>query len=137
MIIFVAVKQVKSVGDEIAFLADASDVDQDYVEGSLNEWDAVAVEEALKIREACGDGTVVAASVGSDFADGALRRCLAMGVDRGIRIEAEVTDPIAIGHALAHVARRESPSLVLCGAQSSDSVQGSTGGALAGLLDLP
>src|SRR5205085_669015 len=76
-------------------------------------------------------------SVGSDFADGALRRCLAMGVDRGIRIEAEVTDPIAIGHALAHVARRESPSLVLCGAQSSDSVQGSTGGALAGLLDLP
>lgn len=67
-----------------------------------------------------------------------MRRCLAMGADRGIRVEAEAQlDPIQVARALAEVIQSESPDLVFAGVQSSDSVQAATGGALAGLLDMP
>ena len=67
-----------------------------------------------------------------------MRRCLAMGADRGIRVESEGRlDPIQVAGALAEVIQAESPDLVLTGVQSSDSVQAATGGALAALLDLP
>jgi electron transfer flavoprotein beta subunit len=76
-------------------------------------------------------------TVGDEEAEAALRRCLAMGADRAIRVEAEPFDPISTARALAEVVRSERPDLVLCGVQSADSVQGSTGVALAELLDLP
>ena len=66
-----------------------------------------------------------------------LRRCLAMGADRAIRVDAEPVDPISTAWALAAVVGAESPDLVLTGVQSADSVQGSTGVALAELLGLP
>jgi electron transfer flavoprotein beta subunit len=77
-------------------------------------------------------------SVGSEEAEEAMRRCLAMGADRGIRVEAEERlDPIQVARALAEVVGAESADLVLCGVQSADSVQAATGTALAELLDLP
>jgi electron transfer flavoprotein beta subunit len=76
-------------------------------------------------------------TVGGEEAEGALRRCLAMGADRAIRIDAEPRDPISTARALADVVAAESPDLVLTGVQSADSVQGSTGVALAELLGLP
>ena len=103
----------------------------------MNEWDACAVEEAIQIRERLGEGEVVVVTVGDDEAVGALRRCLAMGADRAIRVDAEPRDPISTARALAEVVAGESPDLVLTGVQSADSVQGSTGVALAELLDLP
>jgi electron transfer flavoprotein beta subunit len=92
----------------------------------------------LRLREAAGDGEVVVVSVGDEDVEEAMRRCLAMGADRGVRIEAEDRlDPIQVARALAEVVRAESPDLVFTGVQSADSVQAATGTALAELLDLP
>ena len=79
-------------------------------------------------------------TVGDEDAEDAMRRALAMGVDRGIRVwsdELAGADPITVARALAEVVRAESPDLVLCGVQSSDAVQAATGTALAEVLDLP
>lgn len=117
--------------------SDGLDVDPDYLDRALNEWDACATEEAIRIRERLGDGEVVVVTVGDEEADAALRRCLAMGADRAIRVDAEPLDPVSTARALAGVVAAESPELVLTGVQSADSVQGSTGVALAELAGLP
>jgi electron transfer flavoprotein beta subunit len=138
MKIVVCVKQVAQLGDEVEFTDDEQDVDPDFLDFALNEWDTFATEEALQIRERANEGEVVAVSVGDEDAEDALRRCLAMGADRAIRIDVEERlDPISFARILADVVREESPDLVLCGVQSSDSVQAATGTALAELLDLP
>jgi electron transfer flavoprotein beta subunit len=140
MKVVVCVKQVGSLGDEVEFTDDERDVDPDYLDYALNEWDSFATEEALRLREAAGDGEVVVFTVGDEDAEDAMRRALAMGADRGIRIWSDDlagADPIMIARALAEVVRAESPDLVLCGVQSSDAVQAATGAALAELLDLP
>ena len=119
--------------------SDERDVDPDYVELAVNEWDTYAVEEALRVKEATGDGEVVVVTVGSEEADEALRRCLAMGADRAIRVEradSGITDPLTTARALAVAVAPESPDLVFAGVQSSDSVQAATGTMLAELLDL-
>jgi electron transfer flavoprotein beta subunit len=79
----------------------------------------------------------VVVTVGDEEAEVALRRCLAMGADRAIRVDSEPLDPISTARALAPVVAAESPDLVLAGVQSADSVQGSTGTALAELVGLP
>jgi len=140
MKIVVCVKQVAMVGDEVEFTDDETDVDPDFLEFAINEWDTYATEEALRMKEAAGDGEVVVVTVGDEDAEDAMRRALAMGADRGIRISGDDIppgDPITTARALAHVVRGESPDLVLCGVQSSDAVQGATGAALAELLALP
>ena len=140
MKIVVCVKQVGALGDEVEFTDDERDVDPDYLDYALNEWDSYATEEALQLREAAGDGEVVAVTVGDEDAEDAMRRALAMGADRGVRIwsdELAGADPITVARALAEVVRAESPDLVLRGVQSSDAVQAATGAALAELLDLP
>ena len=77
-------------------------------------------------------------SVGDDEVEDGMRRCMAMGADRAIRVEAgERLDPISLARALAPVVEAEKPDLVLTGVQSSDSVQAATGTALAELLGLP
>jgi electron transfer flavoprotein beta subunit len=125
------------LGDEVEFTADGRDVDPDFLDRALNEWDACATEEAIRVRERLGEGEVVVVTVGDEEAEKALRRCLAMGADRAIRVDAEPVDPISTARALAGVVAAESPDLVLAGVQSADSVQGSTGVALAELVGLP
>ena len=140
MKIVVAVKQVAVLGDEVEFSDDERDVDRDYLDFALNDWDAFSTEEAVQIRERSGDGEVVVVSVGDEEVEEAMRRCLAMGADRGIRVWSEElagADPITIARALASVVRRETPDLVFAGVQSSDSVQAATGIALAEFLGLP
>ena len=140
MKIVVCVKQVAVLGDEVEFTDDESDVDPDFLDFALNEWDSYATEEALRIKEARGDGEVVAVCVGDEDAEDAMRRAMAMGADRGIRVwsdELRGADPITVARALAQVVERESPDLVFAGVQSSDAVQGATGVALAELLELP
>jgi electron transfer flavoprotein beta subunit len=138
--VVVCVKQVGSLGDEVEFTDDERDVDPDYLDYALNEWDSYATEEALRLREAGGDGEVVAVTAGDEDAEDCMRRALAMGADRGIRVWSDDlvgADPITVARALAEVVRAESPDLVLCGVQSSDAVQAATGTALAEILDLP
>jgi electron transfer flavoprotein beta subunit len=144
MKIVVCVKQVAALGDEVEFADDERDVDPDFLDFALNEWDSYATEEALQLVErAGGEGgvaEVVVVTCGDDDADEALRRCLAMGAHRGVRIWSDQlrgADPISVARALAEVVRDESPDLVLCGVQSADSVQAATGTALAELLGLP
>ncbi len=142
MKIVVPVKQVAALDDEFELLDDGSGVDPDFVELELNEWDAFSLEAALALREqAGGDGDeVIVVTVGAEESEEALLSCLAKGADRAVRVwseECHDADPLAVARVLAAAVGRESPELVLCGVQSSDAVNGATGVALAGLLDLP
>ncbi len=142
MKIVVPVKQVAALDDEFVLLEDGSGVDPDFVELELNEWDAFSVEAALALREQAGDDgdEVVVMTVGAEESEAALLSCLAMGADRALRIwseECRDADPLAVARVLAAAVERESPELVLCGVQSSDAVNGATGVALAGYLELP
>ena len=140
MKIVVCVKQVAALGDEVEFTEDERDVDPDFLDYALNEWDSYATEEALRVRDAAGDGEVVVVTVGDEDSEEAMRRALAMGADRGVRVWSEElagADPITVARALAEVVRAEGPDLVLTGVQSSDAVQAATGTALAELLELP
>ncbi len=140
MKVVACVKQVSVLGDEVEFAADGRDVDPDYLDRALNEWDACAAEEALRIREAVGEGEVVVVTVGDEESEAALRRCLAMGADRALRVRSDgldSLDPFTVARALAGAIRVEEADLVLTGVQSSDSVQAATGTALAELLGLP
>lgn len=141
MKILVPVKQIASLDDQFEIREDGRDVDDDYLEKDLNEFDHFSVEEALLIKEAAGDGVeVVIAIIGDDDADDALRTALAKGADRGIRVWddslAEV-DGIAVARILAKLVEREKPDMVFTGAQSSDFGSATTGMALAGLLNWP
>jgi electron transfer flavoprotein beta subunit len=138
----VCIKQVVHLEEEIQFTADGCRLDPDVLEGALrelNEWDACATEEALQVRDTRGEGEVVVVSVGDEQVEESIRRCLAMGADRGVRVNGEdqLVDPVTVARMLAPIVAAEVPDLVFTGAQSSDSVQGATGAALAGLLGLP
>ena len=93
-------------------------------EAALNPFDVHAVEEALRIKEASGDGEVVAISLGPENAMESLRKALAMGADRAVLISdgaAEGSDLVATGYALAKAVEREEADLVLFGQQANDS----------------
>ena len=142
MKIVVAVKQVAALDEEFELLDDGSGVDPDFLEWDLNEWDTFSLEAALQIRDSVGGegDEVVAITVGEEEAEEGLRSCLAKGADRAVRVWDESlagADPLAVARVLAAVVERESPDLVLCRVQSSDAVNGSTGTALAGYLDMP
>ncbi len=105
----------------------------------INEWDEAAMEEALLLSEALGDCEVVAVTIGDEGAEASLRKALAMGADRGVRVWDEnlaEADPITIARGLAGIAKLENPDLFFCGVQSSDLGHGSTGIALAGILGI-
>ena len=142
MKILVPVKQIASLDDHFEMRDDGRDVDEDYFEKDLNEFDHFSVEEALLIKEAAGEGEVevVVATIGDEDADDALRTALAKGADRGIRVWDDSladADGIAIARVLARLVAREQPDMVFTGAQSSDFGSATTGMALAGLLGWP
>jgi electron transfer flavoprotein beta subunit len=140
MKIVVPIKQVSALDDEFELLADGSGVDPDFIERDLNEWDAFSLEAALRLHEQTGDGEVVVVTVGDEEAEEALLGCLARGADRALRIWDDAcrdADPLAVARVLSAAVARESPDLVLCGVQSSDAVNGATGVALAGYLNMP
>jgi electron transfer flavoprotein beta subunit len=140
MKIVVAVKQVAALDEEFELLDDGAAVDPDCIEWELNEWDTFSTEAALQLRDSGPSGEVVVITVGDDQAEDGLLSCLAMGADRGVRMwdeSLEGADVLAVARVLAAAVERESPDLVLCGVQSSDAVNGATGVAVAGYLDLP
>jgi len=141
MKILVAVKQVAALDEDFEIRDDGRDVDPDFFIRDLNEWDDFSLEEAVKIKEAASEPVeVVAVSVGPDDVDEALRKCLAKGADRAVRVwdaAIEDSDSIAIARVLAAVARREAPDMVFAGVQSSDQSFASTGIATATFLGWP
>jgi electron transfer flavoprotein beta subunit len=115
---------------------DSAERVRDKPDTAASSWDLAAAEEALCLREQVG-GEVVVATCGDESAEQGLRRALAMGADRGIRVDTEARDPLSLAYALAPLIASERPDLVLCGAQSSDSALSATGTMLASLARLP
>jgi electron transfer flavoprotein beta subunit len=132
---------VSALDEDFTIREDGRDVDADFLIRDLNEWDDFSLEEAVKIKEAASEPVeVIAFSVGAEEADESLRKCLAKGADRAIRVwdpAIEGSDPIAIARVLAAVTRREAPAMLFAGVQSSDQAFASTGIAAAAFLDWP
>lgn len=141
MKILVAVKQVSALDEDFEFRDDGRGVDPEFLIRDLNEWDDFSLEEAVKIKESsAGPTTVVAVSVGPEEVDETLRKCLAKGADRAVRIwddAVQGSDPIAVARILAAAVKREGPDLLFAGVQSSDQSFASTGIATAAFLDWP
>ncbi|HEV7985051.1 MAG TPA: electron transfer flavoprotein subunit beta/FixA family protein [Steroidobacteraceae bacterium] len=142
MKILVAVKQVAALDEDFEIRGDGRDVEAEFLLRDLNEWDDFSLEEAMRIKEASSaiPVEVVVVSIGPEEADETLRKCLAKGADRAIRVwddAIENSDPIAIARVIAAVARREAPELLFAGTQSSDHAFAATGIATAALLDWP
>ena len=137
--ILVAVRHV-GVLNEGFQIAGGRSLPADSFDYKINEWDEAAMETALLMSEALGDCEVVAVTIGSQDAEATLRKAMAMGADRSVRIWDDSladADPITIARGLAGIAKLENPDIFICGVQSSDLGHGSTGIALAGILDLP
>lgn len=141
MKILVAVKQVAALDEDFEIRADGMDVDEDFMLYDLNEWDDYSLEEAMKIKESNDtEVEVVVVSVGPDRVDESLRKCLAKGADRAIRVwddSVEGSDAIVIGRILAAVIKKEAPDMVFAGVQSSDQAYASTGISVASNLNWP
>lgn len=139
MKIVVAIKEVGKLDDDVELLGTA--VDPDVLEYELNEWDDFSVEAALELKDDRDDVEVVAVTLGENHDEDVLLGALAKGVDRATRINVDgsipIGDPLTAARLLAPAVERESPDLVLCGAQASDTVNGATGVALASLIGIP
>ena len=140
MKILVAIKQVPERDSRLTLDSAGRGIVETDLNWEINEADRYALETALRLKEAQGEGEVAAATVGPDRARKALAAALAMGADRGVHLNApefQGGDPIAVAHTLAALVRRDGYDLVLGGARSDDSGYGQTPALLAGLLDWP
>lgn len=135
MKILVPVKRVVDYNVKIRVKPDGSGVDLANVKMSMNPFDEIAVEEALRIKEAGKATEVVAVSIGPAKADETLRTALAMGADRGILVKTDETvEPLAVAKILARIAAEEQPGLIILGKQAIDDDSNQTGQMLAALL---
>jgi electron transfer flavoprotein beta subunit len=134
----VAVKRVIDYNVKIRVKADGSGVETQNVKMSMNPFDEIAVEEALRLREAGTVGEVIAVSIGIAQCQETIRTALAMGADRGILVETDVElQPLAVAKLLKAVIQKESPDLVIIGKQAIDDDCNQTGQMLAALLGWP
>jgi electron transfer flavoprotein beta subunit len=138
MKILVPVKRVVDFNVKVRVKADQSGVELANVKMSMNPFDEIAVEEALKIKEAGKAAEVIVVSVGVAACQETLRTGLAMGADRAILVETDVElQPLAVAKLLKAVAAKESAGLVILGKQAIDDDANQTGQMLAALLDWP
>lgn len=138
MKILVPVKRVVDAYVNIRVKSDNSGVDTDNVKLSLNPFCEIAVEEAIRLKEAGKADEIVAVTIGPKGCETTLRSALAMGVDRAILVQTDdEVEPLAIAKLLKHVAEKESPDLVITGKQSIDGDNNQTGQMLAALLGWP
>lgn len=138
--IMVTVKQIGKLGDDFSFSEDGRSIPPEYFEYLLNEWDDTALEQALQTVQQLNGGEVVVVTVGPPETEDSLRKVLAKGAHRGVRVWGEGladADPITVARLLAGVAQQERPDLIITGAQSGDQANGATGTALAKMLKLP
>ena len=138
MKILVPIKRVVDFNVKVRVKTDQSGVELANVKMSMNPFDEIAVEEALKLREAGKATEVIVVSVGTTACQETLRTALAMGADRAILVETDVeTQPLGVAKALKAIAQKESPGLVILGKQAIDDDSNQTGQMLAALLDWP
>ena len=139
MKVLVPVKRVIDYNVKVRVKADGSGVDLANVKMSMNPFDEIAVEEAIRLKEAGKAEEVIAVSIGVKQAQETLRTALAMGADRAILIEATDDvhtdiEPLAVAKLLAAVVKEEQPGLVLTGKQAIDNDMNATGQMLSALL---
>lgn len=136
--VMVAVKRVVDYNVKIRVKADGSGVETQNVKFSMNPFDEIAVEEAVRLKEAGKAGEVVVVSIGPAAATETLRTALAMGADRGILVQTdEEIQPLAVAKLLKAIADREAPQLVILGKQAIDDDANQTGQMLAALMGRP
>ncbi len=135
MKVLVAVKRVIDYNVKVRVKADRSGVETTNVKMSMNPFDEIAVEEALRMREAGTASEVVAVSIGVQQCQETIRTALAMGADRGILVRSDQEpEPLAIAKILAALVEREQPGIVIAGKQGIDGDHSQTGQMLAALL---
>jgi electron transfer flavoprotein beta subunit len=138
MKILVAVKRVIDPYVKIRVKADGSGVETQNMKMSMNPFDEIAVEEALRIQEAQQAEEVILLSIGDDIAQETLRHGLALGADRAILAKTEQSyEPLNIAKIIAAVVDKEKPDLILMGKQTIDGDNNQTPQMLAALLDWP
>ena len=138
MKILVGIKRVVDYNVRIRVLSDGSGVDTDGVKMSVNPFDEIALEEALRIKEAGNADEVIVVSAGGDECQQQLRTGLAMGADRAIQIQSsEALQPLSVARAFLKIIEREDPGLVIFGKQAIDDDNSQTGQMLAALWDRP
>ena len=134
MKLLVPVKRVVDYNVKVRVKADGTGVETANVKMSMNPFDEIAVEEAVRLKEKGGATEIVAVSIGPAQAQEQLRTALAMGADRAILVEAEGTEPLAVAKLLKALVEREQPGLVILGKQAIDDDMNATGQMLAALL---
>ena len=134
----VAVKRVVDYNVKVRVKADGSDVDIGNVKMSMNPFDEIAVEEAVRLKESGKVSEIVAVSLGGKKCEDTLRTALAMGADRAVHVETEVAlEPLAVAKLLKAVADKEQPQILLLGKQAIDDDANQTAQMLAALMNAP
>jgi len=138
MKILVPVKRVVDYNVKIRVRADGSGVELANVKMSMNPFDEIAVEEAIRLKEAGKATEIVAVSIGPAQASETIRTALAMGADRGVLVKTDtVVEPLAVAKILKGIVEAEQPGLVILGKQAIDDDCNQTGQMLAALLGWP
>jgi electron transfer flavoprotein beta subunit len=138
MKVLVPVKRVVDYNVKIRVRPDGSGVELANVKMSMNPFDEIAVEEAIRLKEQGKASEIVAVSIGPQQATETIRTALAMGADRGILVKTDgMVEPLAVAKILKAVAGRESPQLIVMGKQAIDDDSNQTGQMLAALLGWP
>ena len=138
MKILVSVKRVIDANVKVRVMPDGSGVDLNGVKMSMNPFDEISVEEALRLKEAGKAEEVVVVSVGPAKAEETLRTALAMGADRAVLVETDdAVEPLAVAKILKGVAEAEQPGLIIVGKQAIDDDSNQTGQMLSALLGWP
>ena len=138
MKILVAVKRVVDYNVKVRVKADKTGVELSNVKMSMNPFDEIAVEEAVRLKEAGKANEIIVVSMGPTAAQETIRTALAMGADRGILVQTDTElQPLAVSKLLKKVAEKESPDLVILGKQAIDDDSNQTGQMQAALLNWP
>jgi electron transfer flavoprotein beta subunit len=138
MKILVSIKRVVDYNVRVQIKSDGSGIETDGIKMSMNPFDEIAVEEAIRIKEAGKAQEIIVASIGSDASQEQLRSALAMGADAAILIKTDdAIQPLTAAKALAALVAKEKPDLVLMGKQAIDDDACQTPQMLAALLDWP
>jgi electron transfer flavoprotein beta subunit len=138
MKVLVAVKRVVDYNVKVRAKADGSAVDLNNVKMAINPFCEIAVEEAVRLKEAGVATEVIAVSVGDKACQEQIRTALALGADRGIQVETEgAVEPLVIAKLLKAVVDKEEPQLVILGKQSIDGDNNQTGQMLGALANMP
>jgi electron transfer flavoprotein beta subunit len=138
MKILVPIKRVVDYNVKVRPMADNSDVDLNNAKMSVNPFCEIALEEAVRIKEAGNAEEVIAVTVGKTQSQEQLRTALALGADRAILVESDsLLEPLAISKVLKKLVEEEQPDLIILGKQAIDGDNNQTGQMLAAMLDYP